>query len=568
MLSFLQYILALVIATSSATGDGAGRVDFAGILLAVVGFALAVRVVAVLVARDTKSPEAARLKRLLMISGVVRVAALALFSVIAGRLGGANIPSALGVERWVLVPSLLRILPYLGLVAGYAWGFHAATAALRVGPRMAFGAIVDEFRQAILPLASLAVLVLLQDLPRLASPTSAAGRLFQILQGLPAVQAFLILGVLFCVLLTVPFVMRLALRAKPLPDGPLRRRLEAYAKRIGLGYRDIVVWPTRGDVLNAAVIGAFPRFRYVLITDALISTLGEDEVEAVFAHEAGHAKRGHILMFFGFTAVFMLLGFVPAIANVVGAALSPLPPLLRFVVMVVVWSGVVFGWVSRRFEQEADVFGIETLPLSTPDADPAQHPFARAMQRIGDEVGAIEEVTGWRHFSIADRVKFVRLYLTDASVRRQYRRSIFWLRTTLLCVIGAFGLAAAAKLPDEIRTGTQAWHARAAPESVVLQGLQSALGLEEPEQRSFQFFGTGLAAVSAGRNEDATRWFRESVALTPRAAPALAAYANALESAGRPLGARLVWEELAAREDLGEGDRAEARRRAAAAGSR
>ena len=568
MLGFLQYLLAIVIGGSADSAGATRGVDWAGVLLAVLGYALAVRVLGVLIARDTNTPEAQRLKRLLLISGAARVGALALFYVIAGRLGGSLIPAALGVEGWVLVPRFLQLLPFFGLVAGYAWGFHAATAALEVGPRTSLGGIADEFRQALLPLAALVPLILLEDLPRLAPPTSGVGRAIEIARALPAVQAFLILSTLFTVLLLLPFVFRLVLRAKPLPDGPLRRRLEAYALRIGLRYRDIVVWPTRNDVLNAAVIGAFPRFRYVLITDGLIKTLGEDEIEAVFAHEAGHAKRGHILMYFGFTSVLMLVGFVPAVANVMGAVLAPFPPLLRVVVMVLVWSGVVFGWVSRRFEQEADVFGIETLPLRTPDADPAQHPFARAMQRIGDEVGAIEEVTGWRHFSIADRVKFVRLYLTDETVRRQYRRSIFWLRTTLLCVIGAFGLSAAVQLPNEIRAGLQAWESRSVPANLLLTELHFALDDPVPDRRAGRFFGAAALASAAGRDEDAARWVRESVALAPRASLALLAYASTLERQGRPAGARLVWEEIADREDLDPRLREEARKRASPTGSR
>jgi predicted Zn-dependent protease len=320
-------------------------------------------------------------------------------------------------------------------------------------------------------------------------------------------------------------------------------------------------------VINAAVLGALPRFRYVLVTDALLTTLDEDEIEAVFAHEAGHARRGHVLLFLGFTSVLGFIGFVPGIADFL---LSPLAafPLLRLIVLLGVWLGVVFGWISRRFEQEADVFGLETLPTPGGSADPADHPFARAMERIGGEVGAIREVTGWRHFSIADRVAFVRSYLTDENVRRAYRRSILLLRGSLLLVIGGFALSAALQVPSEVLSAVATWRAGSEAESKVLVGVNLVRADPVPQRRGEVLWRTAGHALLANRGDDALRWLRESVALDPRNEDALAAYANLLERTGRPAGARLVWEELAAREDLAPERRDAARRRAAASGSR
>jgi hypothetical protein len=231
--------------------------------------------------------------------------------------------------------------------------------------------------------------------------------------------------------------------------------------------------------------------------------------------------------------------------------------------LVAVWFGVMFGWVSRRFEQEADVFGIETLPLSDPSADPATHPFARAMERIGTEAGAIREVTGWRHFSIADRVDFIRRYLADDSVRRRYRRSIVTLRTVLLCVIGGFTLTAAAQVPREVSMARSAWEQRSAPDGLALAGLHQALGEPAPAARAQVFAILAGIARMGGRTDEAARWMRESVALGESNPAALAAYGDLLAASGRPLGARLVWESVAAREDADPWLRDRARERLA-----
>ncbi len=569
MLAFLQYLIALlVIENAETTAAPTARPDVTGILLAVAAFVLAARVVGVVLARATTQGDERALPRFLTTATFGRIGSLVVFHVIAGSLVGVRLPAALGIESWAVLPHLVQMAPFLALVAGLTWGLHPATAAMRVGPKTEGAAVADEFRNAILPLAPVVVLVGIQDALRLATPGSSVGRALDVLRQLPAVYALFWLGIMFSALLAMPFALRLFLRAKPMPDGPVRRRLLAYSARIRFRCRDILIWPTDGGVLNAAVIGVLPRARYVLITDALLEALDEDEIEAVFAHEAGHAKRGHILLFFGFTSVVALLGFVPGVAGFLETLLAPLPALVRVALPLLLWLGVVFGWISRRFEQEADVFGIDTVPAPPGVTDPGAHPFARAMERIGSEVGAIREVTGWRHFSIADRVTFVRQYLTDDAVRRRYRRSIGLLRGTLLLVIAGFALFVVVRVPGEIAYARRAWAAASAPEGLMLAELHRALAQPTDESRARTLFlAAGLAAM-AGREEDSARWLREAAASPRREPDLLILYAQMLERTGRPLGARLLWEEIAGRADVGPEIRESARTRAAKAGTR
>lgn len=566
MLAFLQYLIALVLVESAdATVPVTTRPDLTGIVLVVAGVILAARVIGSMLARTTGPEDRdAAIPRLLFVATLSRVTSLVALYVAVGPMAGVRVVDALDIGQWALVPRFLQMLPFLVMVAGIAWGLQPATAALRVGPRSGARAIVAEMRSALLPLASIVLLVGVEDLFRLSTQTTAAGRVISILRELPALHVLLWLSVVFVGLLAMPFVLRLAVRARPLPDGPVRRRLEAYSRRVGFRCRDILLWPADKDLLNAAVIGAFPRFRYVLITQGLLDTLGEEEIEAVFAHEAGHARRGHVLLFFGFTSILALVGLVPGAAGVLDVVLSPLPPLLRGLALVVVWAGVVFGWVSRRFEQEADVFGIDTLPLPPGETDPSQHPFARAMERIGLEAGGLREVTGWRHFSIADRIAFIRRYVADESVRRAWRRSIGILRGTLILLIATFAVAAGAQVPGEVRAARQMWERKAEPQGLLLAKLNEALAAEQSQIRAKLFADAALFAQAAGRPDDAARFLRESVALGDRRPELLAAYAIVLESRGHPAGARLVWAEIAASPGAPPAAAAEARSRAAA----
>jgi Zn-dependent protease with chaperone function len=549
MLEFLQYVAALVIVVQAGdpSAETAKRPDWLGIALVLAAFALGARIVGALLARtvDEEKSDAA-VPALLLATGAGRIVALVAFYVIAIPFGGALAARELGVEHWFVVPILLALAPFFAMVALLAWGLHPAAHAMQLGARTSLRAVTSEFRRALLPLAPIAAYVVLGEALRLAGqdPNSVLGLAVLVLSELPALQAFFWLALVFGVLLFVPFAMRFALRAHPLGDGPLRERLEAYSRRVGFRARDILVWRTGGDAPNAFVVGALPRFRYVFITDGLLRTLDEEEIAAVFAHEAGHARRGHVPLFFGFTAVLSLVQFVPGVDSLLGGALSWMPPLVRALVVMVVWLGVVFGWISRRFEQEADVFGIETLPRAD-DAPPgADHPFPRALERIGKEVGAIREVTGWRHFSIADRVAFARQYVADADVRRRTRRSIALLRATLLFVIFGFALAAAVRLPDEIRSIPQSWESRSDPETKLLVDLNSGLLSSTPARRAKFLAAAGSYAAETGRNDAAARWLRESVALDPSARDALSNYAAVLDRCGRPLGAKMARERL------------------------
>jgi hypothetical protein len=223
-------------------------------------------------------------------------------------------------------------------------------------------------------------------------------------------------------------------------------------------------------MLNAAVMGVGRRLRCVVFTDALLERLDDEEVEAVFAHEAGHAVHHHLPLLFLFTSAFGLA---------MSAASSLLPVDLAMRVeesgvvavglAIAAYFGLLFGLVSRRIEQQADVHGFLTvgLPegesparvLAEPDrhpfleavaegrADPADHPFVRSLDRIAAIMGGIREITGWRHFSIADRVDFLERFARDPGVRERYRsrlRGLFGLMGVVFLMLAA---GASADLP-------------------------------------------------------------------------------------------------------------------------
>src|SRR5207237_2960251 len=103
-----------------------------------------------------------------------------------------------------------------------------------------------------------------------------------------------------------PEILRRVLQTQPLPDSPLRRRLEAMCRRVGMRYRDILLWRTQNNMGNAAVMGIIPPVRYVLLSDLLLERMDDEQIEAVFAHEVGHVVHRHMAWYVVVIMVFTL----------------------------------------------------------------------------------------------------------------------------------------------------------------------------------------------------------------------------------------------------------------------
>jgi len=83
-------------------------------------------------------------------------------------------------------------------------------------------------------------------------------------------------------------------RYSPLPDGPLRARLEALARDAGFHTRGLyVVDASRRSGHSNAYFAGFFRPRIVLF-DTLLQEMSVDETAAVLAHEIGHYRAYHV----------------------------------------------------------------------------------------------------------------------------------------------------------------------------------------------------------------------------------------------------------------------------------
>ena len=363
-------------------------------------------------------------------------------------------------SRELLLPGAEALvpLPYILMLLGCWAAYHRAELALhRTAPAEVaarpfwsrWGYVLFHARQlALLVLFPVGLFAAQQGLSR-AFPETVRSVGYQV----AAVAG----GVLLFVFL--PRLVKPLLGFKRLPDGPARDRLLATARRVDCRLTDLLVWPTRGAVANALVIGVTPWARYVIFTDRLLDNLSADEVDAVFGHEAGHVNRGHI----GYYAGFFVLSAAVATAAVLGVeqlaerwgwppsadgrpGWRAVPPIL----LLCGYIFVVFGLVSRRCERQADVYGVRAGSCGDPwcagHAPDTPLPAGdRQVCRAGAKalIGALDRVAmlnggdgpgvpaglwarawgrlrAWQHGPVGDRVEFLLRLAEDPGLGDRY----------------------------------------------------------------------------------------------------------------------------------------------------
>lgn len=224
----------------------------------------------------------------------------------------------------------------------------------------------------------------------------------------------------------------------PLEPGPERSRIEALCERAELDYADILYWPIfEGRMITAGVMGLVKRFRYILVTEALLETLEPEEIDAVIAHEIGHVKRRHLLFylffFIGYMQIsygiyivggYMLQDFILSGINRF-ALVSAIFALLNIAVFIIYFR-YIFGYFMRNFERQADGYVYHLFD----SAKPLISTFAKIVQSSGQS----PDKPNWHHFSISERVGYLLNCESD-------RRWLGWHDKKVLRGIAAYTVA-------------------------------------------------------------------------------------------------------------------------------
>ena len=263
---------------------------------------------------------------------------------------------------------------------------------------------------------------------------------------------------LLLILIFFPPLVRRLWSCTPFPKGELLDHLQRFFKKQRFSAK-IFIWPLfEGRVITAGVMGIIPGLRYVMITPALLENLSLEELDAVMAHEIGHIKKKHMLLYLliisGFSILagfflepftffllsrnsfYALLGFTGLTAeNMLTTALA-----ITVLGLMTLYFRYLFGYFIRNFERQADLHVFKAIGSS--------HAIIAAFEKIAILSGNTRDEPSWHHFGIGQRVDYLEKCEAEPSWIQRHNRKV-WL--SLLAYILVIGFAASGQslLPTE-----------------------------------------------------------------------------------------------------------------------
>jgi STE24 endopeptidase len=188
----------------------------------------------------------------------------------------------------------------------------------------------------------------------------------------------------------------------------------------------------------------------------------------------GHAKHGHIWHYAAFLALSMtalsaVLILIAQRLGQQGVELPPWPPLI----LAAIYVFLVFGFLSRRCERQADIYGCRSVSCGDPNCvghdrgtvyperasglcPTGIRTFIRALERVdfindsslhdatsqnptvGERIrGFLKLLRSWQHSTMARRVTFLQSLIGDPRRERHFQIRVTILRWGLLIVLAA-----------------------------------------------------------------------------------------------------------------------------------
>ena len=230
---------------------------------------------------------------------------------------------------------------------------------------------------------------------------------------------FQITSFVLIILVISPLLVTYFWDCRPLEQGELRTKITTFCQTHKIRFKNIMSWNALNKgLVTAAVIGAFPFSRYLLITPRLRDLLTADEIMAVVAHESGHVKKRHIyyyiFLFVGFTLVAFkiidrLFKSIFVSNNDFIFSMSPNGRIVAhsnnflfiilFIIILLLYFRFVFGYFMRNFERQADLFCFESG--INPDL------LVSSFEKLGEKTGKKEEKSYWHHYTLNQRINFL-----------------------------------------------------------------------------------------------------------------------------------------------------------------
>lgn len=212
-------------------------------------------------------------------------------------------------------------------------------------------------------------------------------------------------------------IMPLFYKFVPVENEEIKNRLTMLCKKTGVKVQGIFTFDMSKNTrkANAAFTG-IGKSRRIILGDTLMSNFSVSEIETVFAHEAGHYTKRHILKLMAVSTLMTFLGLYIT-AKIYEASLgyfgftavneiAALPLLFLYLGLYGLVTTPISNIQSRMYEWEADTFALET----TKDRES----FISSMEKLAEQNLAdktpnrIIEFLFHSHPSLEKRIQFAR----------------------------------------------------------------------------------------------------------------------------------------------------------------
>ncbi|MCA9265751.1 MAG: M48 family metalloprotease [Planctomycetales bacterium] len=231
-----------------------------------------------------------------------------------------------------------------------------------------------------------------------------------------------------------PAVLTLCWPTSPLRAGALRTTLLDFSREHGAGVREIYVWQSTNRSRNAAVCGVVPPFRYAFLTQALLDALSPTEIFAVFAHEVGHIRHGHVLRRILCLVTPLMIWFPVRPEWLFETGAPPVSWQLALLLSALVLHlATTFGAYARLLEYQADLWAWKQLMGRRQNAYDAWLEYVQTLQKLTPADASSRR--GWLHPSTDQRVEFLMGCLRDSTFEARFNRRLGFVHVAMLLLI-------------------------------------------------------------------------------------------------------------------------------------
>jgi len=321
----------------------------------------------------------------------------------------------LGIAESYLLNTTISLLPYILLFSLSRLSLYRLENIVSPGKWNVFSYMLFKVKTTLFIIVPWFCLWLMYDFAALGVKAVESfeligpGKIAEYFKGAPVFELFISFLMLVPVIVIFPAVLIKIWECKRLSEGPLREKLTSLQDKAGVKFDRIYVWHLGGSgFLNGAVVGFIKPFRFLLLSEGLLKNLTEEEVCGVVGHELGHVKHRHLIWYLFFTTAFISTAAALLEKNVFDIHLLA----ILICVLMASYLRIVFGFISRRFERQADLYGLELMG--------GAEPLANSLEKIGFLSGGVRNVKSWHHRSISERVDFLHKAENNPLVRHEH----------------------------------------------------------------------------------------------------------------------------------------------------